>query len=176
MRGGGGGRGGVRPTARRVRDALFNSLAARVQGAAVLDLYAGTGALGLEALARGARAVVFVERDAALAHQLREHLRAVGRQAQAEVWRAPVATALRRLSEEGRRFDLILLDPPYGRGLLDLTLEALAGGAVLSPGGRIVAEGHWRDAPRLPDGLALAREARYGETALWEYARRGEAA
>lgn len=176
MRGGAGGRGGVRPTARRVRDALFNSLAARVQEAAVLDLFAGTGALGLEALARGARAVVFVERDATMARRLRDHLRATGLQAQAEVWRAPVATALRRLSEEGRRFDLILLDPPYGRGLLDLTLEALAGGAMLAPGGRIVAEGHWRDAPRLPEGLTLVRETRYGETALWEYARRGAGA
>ncbi len=171
-RGGAAGRGGVRPTARRVRDALFNSLAARVEGAAVLDLFAGTGALGLEALARGARVVVFVERDATLARRLRDHLRAEDLTAQAEVWRAPVPTALTRLGEEGRRFDLILLDPPYGRGLLDRTLEALAGGEALAPGGRIVAEGHWRDAPRLPDGLALVREARYGETALWEYARR----
>ncbi len=175
-RGGRGGRGGVRPTARRVRDALFNSLGARVQGAEVLDLFAGTGALGREALERGARAVVFVERDGELAQRIRERLRAAGLQGRAEVWRAPVGAALRRLAEEGRRFDLILLDPPYGRGLLGETLEALAGGALLRPGGRVVAEGHWRDAPRLPAGLALVREGRYGETALWECALKGEVA
>lgn len=169
-----GARGGVRPTARRVRDALFNSLAPRMQNAEVLDLFAGTGALGLAALERGARSVVFVERDASLAQEIRERVQAGRMGGRAEVWRAPVAGALRRLAEEGRRFDLILLDPPYGGGLLDQTLEALVAAAILRPGGRIVAEGHWRDAPRLPDGLALVREGRYGETALWECALRGE--
>ncbi|MGH2452517.1 MAG: 16S rRNA (guanine(966)-N(2))-methyltransferase RsmD [bacterium] len=170
-----GARGGVRPTVRRVRDALFNSLAARVQEAEVLDLFAGTGGLGLEALERGARSVVFVERDPRLAEGIRDRLRAAGLEARAEVWRASVAAALERLAEEGRRFDLILLDPPYGRGLLAEILETLAGAAVLAPGGRIVAEGHWRDAPRLPPALVLVREGRYGETALWECARRGGA-
>lgn len=163
-------RGGVRPTAHRVRDALFNSLGARVEDAEVLDLYAGTGALGLEALFRGARAVVFVERDPRLVAQIRERVRAEGWQERAQVWRAQVRNALRDLAEGGRRFDLILLDPPYGRGLLQETLDALAAGALLRPGTRLVAEGHWREEPHTPPGFVCVRAARYGETGLWEFA------
>lgn len=161
--------GGVRPTTHRVRDALFNSLGGWVENAEVLDLYAGTGALGLEALSRGARAVVFVERDPRLVSQIRERVRAEGWQARAQVWRAQVQSALRDLAEGGRRFDLILLDPPYGRGLLQETLAALAAGALLRPGTRIIAEGHWREGPRTPPGLVCVRDARYGETGLWEF-------
>jgi 16S rRNA (guanine(966)-N(2))-methyltransferase RsmD len=159
----------VRPTAHRVRDAVFNSLGPRVEGAAVLDLYAGTGAMGLEALRRGGRAVVFVERDPRLAADVRRQVQREGWGDRAQVWQATVATALRDLAAEGRRFDLVFLDPPYGRGLLQQTLDALAAGAVTRPGARIVAEGHWRDEPRTPAGLARARVARYGETSVWEY-------
>lgn len=163
-------RGGVRPTAQRVRDALFNSLGGWVQGADVLDLFAGTGALGLEALSRGARAVVFVDRDPRLASQIRERVRAAGWQERAEVWRAQVRSALRRLAEGGRHFDLVLLDPPYSRGLLQETLDALAAGTLLRGGARVIAEGHWREEPRTPPGFVLVRAARYGETGLWEFA------
>lgn len=163
-------REGVRPTAQRVREALFHSLGPLVQEAAVLDLYAGTGALGLEALARGARRVVFVERDPRLAARIREKVRREGWGARAQVWRAAVRTALRALEASGERFDLVLLDPPYGRGLLQETLDALAGGALLRPGARVVAEGHWRDEPHPPPGLTCVRTARYGETRIWEYA------
>jgi len=162
----------VRPTAQRVREALFSSLGERVREAAVLDLYAGTGALGLEALARGARRVVFVERDPRLAARIRERLRRQGWVGRSRVWRAAVRTALRALEAAGERFDLILMDPPYGRGLLQETLDALAGGALLSPGARIVAEGHWRDEPHPPPGLTCVRTGRYGETRVWEYAAR----
>ncbi len=166
--------GGVRPTARRVRTALFDHLAPRLAGAAVLDLYAGTGALGLEALRRGARAAVFVERDARLAQQIRDQLRAEGWEGQAQVWRGQVAAALRRLAAEGRQFDLILLDPPYSRGFVQQTVDALAAAPLLRPGGRIVAEGHWRDAPHPPARLACVRAVRYGETGLWEFASKEE--
>ncbi|MDQ7849624.1 MAG: 16S rRNA (guanine(966)-N(2))-methyltransferase RsmD [Armatimonadota bacterium] len=168
-----GRRESVRPTAQRVREALFQSLGALLPEAAVLDLYAGTGALGLEALARGARRVVFVERDPRLAARIREHVRREGWTARAQVWRAAVRTALRALEAAGERFDLVLLDPPYGRGLLQETLDALAGGALLTPGARVVAEGHWRDEPHPPPGLTCVRTARYGETRVWEYAARG---
>lgn len=161
--------GSLRPTARRVRVALFDRLGARVIDAEVLDLYAGTGALGLEALQRGARAAVFVERDARLAQEIRERLNALGLRERGEVWRATVTTALRRLGAEGRRFDLVLLDPPYGRGLLQETLDALARAGVVRRGGAVVAEGHWRDRASTPPGWDLVRAARYGETGLWEY-------
>ncbi len=159
----------MRPTARRVRTALFDHLAPRVGGAVVLDLYAGTGALGLEALRRGARAAVFVERDARLAQQIRDQVRAGGWEGESQVWRGQVAAALRRLTAEGRQFDLIFLDPPYSRGLVQRTVDALAAARLLRPGGRIVAEGHWREAPRPPVPLACVRSVRYGETGLWEF-------
>ena len=158
-----------------MRDALFNRLGARLPDAAVLDLFAGTGALGLEALAQGARTVVFVERDARLAAAIRERVRAQGWSERAQVWRAQVRSALQDLAVEGRRFDLIFLDPPYGRGLLQGTLDALAAGALIRPGTRIIAEGHWRDEPQTPPGLIRVRAARYGETGVWEYAGQGEA-
>jgi 16S rRNA (guanine966-N2)-methyltransferase len=78
-----------------------------------------------------------------------------------------VSAAIDRLARAGERFDLILLDPPYGRGWLVRALAGIARAAVLAPGGVIVAEGHWRDRPEPPEGLALSREARYGETVLW---------
>lgn len=165
----------MRPTAQKVRDALFNSLGARVIGAEVLDLYAGTGALGLEALARGARAAVFVERDPRLAESIRKRVQALGFHDRAEVWRAEVHPALRRLSDAHRQFDLILLDPPYDREMLQATLDALAAAPLLRAGTLIVAEGHWRETPRAPEGLVVARESRYGETGLWVFAiRSGE--
>jgi 16S rRNA (guanine966-N2)-methyltransferase len=145
--------GRLRPTTARVRDALFNSLGAAIAGASVLDLFAGTGALGLEALRRGAGRVVFVERDPQLARAIAERAKALAR------------AAVRRFATDGVTFDLILLDPPYGEGRLTRALAAAA--AVAGPGSRIVAEGHWRDRPELPAGLVIAHEARHGETVLW---------
>jgi len=162
--------GDLRPTAGRVRIALFDRLGARVVDAEVLDLYAGTGALGLEALRRGARAAVFVEQDRRRAAAIRERVAALGLREQAEVWQASVASALRRLATAGRRFDLVLLDPPYGQGLLGATLAMLARGKIVRAGGAIVAEGHWRDRAATPSGLVCVRAARYGETGVWEYA------
>ncbi len=157
--------GDLRPTTARVRDALFNSLGAAVQGAAVLDLFAGTGALGLEALRRDAGHVVFVEHDARRARILAERVARGAYAARAVVRCEDAYAAVRRLSADSTTFDLILLDPPYGDRRLTRAVAAAA--AVLAPAGRIVAEGHWRDRPELPPGLAVAREARYGETVLW---------
>ncbi|MDR7556416.1 MAG: 16S rRNA (guanine(966)-N(2))-methyltransferase RsmD [Armatimonadota bacterium] len=156
----------MRPTAARVRDALFNALGERVRGAAVLDLFAGTGALGLEALRRGAATVVFVERDARLARALAARVRDAGVADRAEVVAEDVLTAIRRLGAAGRRFAVILMDPPYGQEWIPRTLEAIGVAGILAPGGLVVAEGHWRDRPAA-GGWHLEREARYGETALW---------
>ncbi len=136
-------------------------------GRAVLDLFAGTGALGIEALLRGARRAVFVERDAAHVRALREHLRRQGLEHRAAVLREDAVDAAGRLARAGEVFDLVLLDPPYGMGLITRSLAAIANSRVLAPGGLVVAEGHWRDRPVLPPGQEMAREVRYGETALW---------
>jgi 16S rRNA (guanine966-N2)-methyltransferase len=163
-------RGDVRPTSERVKDALFNSLAPRLPGARVLDLFAGTGALGIEALSRGAVRVVFVERDARAAAAIRANLAAARLQDAAQVRRGAADTELRALEREGAEFDLIILDPPYGRDLPGRTLRRLAGSPLLAPGGLIAAEGHWRDDPGDVTGLRRIRTARYGETAVWFYA------
>ena len=157
----------LRPTAARVRDALFNSLGSSIEGASVLDLFAGTGALGLEAIRRGAASVVLVERHPRHAAALRARVVSEAMERQALVRCEDAVAAVDRLARAGERFDLILLDPPYGQGWLGRALAAIARAEALAPGGVIVAEGHWRDRPKPPEGLALSREARYGETVLW---------
>jgi len=164
-------RGGVRPTSNKVADAVFNSLAARVLGARVLDLFAGTGRLGIEALSRGAREAVFVERDARNVAVIRDNLVSAGVAAQGAVRRANALTEIAALAEAGRQFDLIILDPPYGRGLQRDALQRLAATTALAPGGLIIAEGHWRDTPGEVPGLERVRSSRYGETAVWVYTR-----
>lgn len=158
-----------------VRDALFNILGGRLDlaGARVLDLFAGSGALGLEALRRGASFAVFVERD----HALAGAIRARGQRAQwtdrIEVWRRDAVPAVHELARRSRTFDLIVLDPPYGGQWIPKVLRAIVADGILAPGGIVVAEGHWRDRPDAA-GLVLVREARYGETVLWFFAQEKE--
>jgi 16S rRNA (guanine966-N2)-methyltransferase len=163
--------GGVRPTSDRVKEALFNALAPRLAEARILDLFAGTGALGIEALSRGAARAVFVERDPRAAAATRRNLAAAGFEDRAEVRRAVLPGALDVLEREGAVFDLIVLDPPYGQALADRTLRRLAASPLLAPDGLIAAEGHWRDDPGEIPGLMRTRDARYGETGLWFYQR-----
>ena len=160
---------GVRPTAQRVKDALFNSLAARVPGARVLDLFAGTGRLGMEALRRGATEAVFVERDPRHAALIRDRLVTANLAGRGQVRRANALPAIDALAGERRTFDLIFLDPPYGQGLVAETLVRLAASTVLREDGLAIAEGHWRDEPGMIAGLVRIRAARYGETAVWFY-------
>jgi 16S rRNA (guanine966-N2)-methyltransferase len=159
----------VRPTQQAVRDALFNSLAARVPGARVLDVFAGTGSLGLEALRRGAQFAVFVEQNSALAGGIREQLAAMEATDRAEVWRRDALSAIRELAGTSRQFDIVVADPPYGEGWIPRLLRAIVTGDVLAPTGVLVAEGHWRDRPEPEPGLECYKEARYGETILWFY-------
>lgn len=163
----------LRPTAARVRDALLNSLGSSVTGAAVLDLFAGTGGLGIEALRRGARRAVFVEYDATRARGIRRALQHAGFEDLAVVRREDALAAVEGMAKAGESFDLVLLDPPYGQGWLTRAVASIAASGLLSTGGTVVAEGHWRDRPDLPEGFVVAREARYGETVLW-FVRRQE--
>ncbi|MGI9117321.1 MAG: 16S rRNA (guanine(966)-N(2))-methyltransferase RsmD [Gaiellales bacterium] len=131
---------GVRPTSDRAREAVFASLGARVVGARVLDLFAGSGALGLEALSRGASSCRFVERDAAALDAIRANVVALGEEERATVEKANALTALARLVAAAEAFDLILVDPPYDAveavapRLAELLPQALA------EGGRLVLE------------------------------------
>lgn len=155
----------ARPTQDRVREAIFNALGGRVLDAEVLDLFAGIGTLGIEALSRGARRAVFVEVDPRTAAGLRANLQVAGLQDRAEVWRADVLRALRRLQDRGDRFDLVFLDPPYRSGWLQRALQALAQSPVLRDEGLVVAEGV-RGEPVEVEGLEVTWQRAYGDTAV----------
>ncbi|MBA2442449.1 MAG: pantetheine-phosphate adenylyltransferase, partial [Rubrobacter sp.] len=156
---------GVRPTADRVRESLFNSLGQFFDGGAVLDLYAGTGALGIEALSRGSERAVFVERDRRAVAAIRENLRRARLEDRAEVVRGEVGPVLERLEEAGgERFRLIFVDPPYR--IAPDEIGDLLGRlpALLASGGRAVIEsgGAHRDTAESTKGVTR----RYGDTVV----------
>jgi 16S rRNA (guanine966-N2)-methyltransferase len=155
----------TRPTSDRVREALFSILGARTAGARVLDLFAGSGALGIEALSRGAASVAFVDDAAAAIRAVKANLDALG--ATAEVRRADALRYLAAASESGAQYDLVFLDPPYrlAERLAHPLSEALP--AVLAPGAVAVAESD-RRAP-LALSLPLDDERRYGDTLIRIY-------
>jgi pantetheine-phosphate adenylyltransferase/16S rRNA (guanine(966)-N(2))-methyltransferase RsmD len=131
---------GVRPTSDRVRESVFNALGQFFDGGDVLDLYAGTGALGIEALSRGCERTMFVERDGQLVAVIRENLRRTGFVDQAEVIRGEVGRALDRMVSQGRLFNLIFADPPYRIAATEVGGIMSRLGALLAPGARVVIE------------------------------------
>lgn len=146
-------RPGLRPSSDRVRETLFNWLQAATPGARVLDLFAGTGALGFEAASRGAAGVLMVERDPALA----EALRANAARLKVASARVEVADALAWLQRTpGEAFDLVFVDPPFDAGLWDLALARL--GPWLAPGAWIYVESPVKTSPSVPAGWRLHRE------------------
>lgn len=163
----------TRPTGARVRQTLFDVLAPRVPGCRFLDACAGSGAIGLEALSRGASRVVLVDRSAAAIRAIRENVEAVGAEGGAvEVLRQEARIAVQALAEAGRRFDLIYLDPPYGSDLYQALLEAVAASGLLAHDGLLVAE-HFKKhlLPERIDCLSRTRVVRVGDHALSFYAR-----
>ncbi len=159
----------TRPTSDRVREALFMVLGP-LEGAAVVDLFAGSGALGIEALSRGAARADFVERDGAARRVLEENLRSLDLMGRATVWPLDVPRGLGRMKDVLARADLVLADPPYGGGPARATLAALGAGGVLAPGTRVVLEHHAKDeVPEASGGLARVRQRRYGETTVSIY-------
>jgi 16S rRNA (guanine966-N2)-methyltransferase len=159
---------GVRPTSDKVREALFD-VVGPVDGFHVLDLFAGTGALGLEALSRGAARAVFVDESAASTRAVAENAAKLGMELRARVLRLPAARALRTLASEGIAFDLVLVDPPYGRDLAGPVLEDLVRLNLCAPDARIAVEIATRDRPPAPTGLSASRPRRYGDTTLVFY-------
>lgn len=156
----------LRPTSDRVREAIFNLLVNGghgdvLTGARVLDLFAGTGALGLEALSRGAARVAFVDDGAAARALLRRNIELARAQGVSDVWRRD-ATALG--PNRGPGYGLVFLDPPYGRGLGERAVESALAGGWLAPGALVV----WEEGapPVLPPGLVPLDQRRYGETVV----------
>ena len=163
---------GTRPLADRAKEAVFGALEPLLEGAAVLDLCAGSGAAGIEALSRGAREAVFVERDGDARRAIADNLRRTGLADRARVVRGDAVAAVRALAAAGERFDVVVVDPPYTEtGLRDAILTSLgAPGGPLSPGAAVVVTAHWREAPGAVVGLLRSvRVRRFGETAMTFY-------
>ncbi|WP_444989489.1 16S rRNA (guanine(966)-N(2))-methyltransferase RsmD [Halomonas mongoliensis] len=151
---------GLRPTPDRVRETLFNWLAAALPGARVLDLFAGTGALGLEALSRGAREAVFVERDARVSAQLRENLATLGAETRARVVGADAASFL---AGPASPCSLVFLDPPFRMGLAAPCCATLEAG-WLEENAWIYLETEAELTPEVPANWQLHREVRAGDS------------
>lgn len=154
----------LRPTSDRVREAIFNLIlnggyGNPVQGARVLDLFAGTGALGLEALSRGAARVAFVDDGTAARALLRQNIERMQAMGVTDVWRRD---ATRLGPNRGPGYGLMFLDPPYGKGLGEAAVASALAGGWLSPNAMVV----WEEgaAPLLPDGLTLLDQRAYGGT------------
>jgi 16S rRNA (guanine(966)-N(2))-methyltransferase RsmD len=152
----------TRPIADRVKETLFAIIGDRVVDARVLDLYAGSGAVGVEALSRGAAYCDFVERDRRAVTAVRENLERAGVADRGSVHAVEVGRYLGGLT--GDRYDLVFLDPPYLERAILAPLEHLV--ASLAPGGVVVVKHHWRTPIPEPPGLSHVRERRFGETTL----------
>jgi 16S rRNA (guanine(966)-N(2))-methyltransferase RsmD len=155
---------GIRPTQSLVREAIFNLVAPVVVDATVIDLFAGSGALGLEALSRGAVSAVFVDQDEQAVRAIRQNLDALSLAARAQVSRAEVGRWLTANPETVKRASLVLLDPPYNDAILASARTLLD--SLVAEGATVVAERFHRQA--LPDlaRLQLDRERRYGDTGV----------
>ena len=162
----------IRPTSDLLRQAIFNVLGPGVRNARVLDLCAGTGAIGLEALSRGAAEATFVENDRRAVETLRSNLMRLDLTARAQVVASDVLLALRRLGARGDRFDYIFLDPPYAGSLAVDCIETLADGAILGENGALVTQAlHTTPLPERAGVLRQTWRRRYGESCLAVYMR-----
>jgi 16S rRNA (guanine(966)-N(2))-methyltransferase RsmD len=159
----------TRPTSDRVKEAVFNILQFHLEGRRVLDLFAGTGQMGAEALSRGAREAVFVEQSSAAAEVIRENTRFFDS-------RAVIRTAevLRWLEGEHARFDVVLIDPPYGSDLLSKTLNKLFARDLVNAGGFILCEAEKGTAlPGAPEPYILQKTYSHGRKMLALYSKGG---
>lgn len=152
---------GVRPTKAMVREAIFNILQDKVIKAVVLDVFAGSGSLGIEALCRDAESACFIENEPRILLENLEHFALRDR---AMILDCDFRRGLKKL--RGRHFDLIFIDPPYKRGYLTQAVRLIDQNHLLKSDGLIVAEHHHKDHFALPDNYRILKEKRYGETGL----------
>ena len=153
----------TRPTGERVREAVFNILADDIAGASFLDLYAGTGAMGVEALSRGARYVVFVEHYRKQADAIKETLDNLDAGTSALVLPYKVSSAINH-GIEGSPFDFVFIDPPYFEGIYEKTLQLLAKSRIITEKSVIITESHKRMPLHEASGYAVKNERSYGDT------------
>jgi 16S rRNA (guanine(966)-N(2))-methyltransferase RsmD len=157
---------GLRPTGDRARETLFNVLAPHIGGVVFLDGFAGSGAVGIEALSRGATEAVFVERSSRAAVVLAANLELCGLRDDAEIIRAPWAAALRRLADDGRQFGIAFFDPPYDWPEAHTCLEGLAEHGLVAPEGIAIIEHRAATPPRAAEGWQLRRTVDVSDTSF----------
>jgi 16S rRNA (guanine966-N2)-methyltransferase len=168
----------VRPTSDKVRQAIFNILAHNafgfeLEGAKVVDVFAGTGALGLEALSRGASFALFVDDSAESRALIRQNVEALNLTGATKIWRRDAADMGPLGTGAGGPFSLAFLDAPYRKGLTERALASLAAGGWLAPGALVIAETAADETLVTPDGFTLLDQRSYGETALYIFASSG---
>lgn len=156
----------VRPTSSRAREALFDILG-DCEGLRVLDLFAGSGALGIEALSRGADFAVFVDLSYSAVRRVRQNLSECGLEPRSRVIQGEAGRILRKLAAAGERFSLILIDPPYEKGLVKRALSVIGERGLLLPGSMVVAEHHASEPLEEGiEGLQRMDQRRYGDTLI----------
>ena len=156
----------IRPSSDRVREAIFDILGPAWTFQRVLDLFAGTGSLGIEALSRGAEEAVFVEQGKGALTVLKGNLKALGLKSRSWVLPLSAKKGIAVLGERGEVFDLIFMDPPYGKDMVGKTVDEIVRRGILAATGVIVAEHASRDRILPPLGLGLSQQRRYGDTTV----------
>ncbi len=165
----------TRPTADRMKEALFSSIQFSVAGSRFLDIFAGSGAIGIEALSRGAAHAVFIESEEAALACIRQNLKALDFQKQAALMESDVYAALRELSARGETFDIVFLDPPYRQGHETRCLAAIRDFSLLTEAGFVIVESA-SETEIAVDGMLCVKEKRYRTTkfSFFELAEGGE--
>ena len=157
----------LRPTSDRVKESIFNILGGEIEGKVILDLFAGTGNLGIEALSRGARRAIFVEKGKDALKVVQRNLLQCGFLEQSEIIPGEVNQAIGFLQERGESFDLILMDPPYEKGWVQKTLDRLISNPIHHEGSIMVIEHSRRESlPEKIEGLHIIRHRKIGDTVV----------
>jgi 16S rRNA (guanine(966)-N(2))-methyltransferase RsmD len=163
----------IRPTSDMVKESLFNILGVEVQESDFLDLFGGTGGVGIEAISRGAKHVVFIDNSIKSINVLRKNLQALNIKDSIEVFNTDYRTAINKLYTNGRLFDIVFVDPPYNTGIAQNVLEQISENIILKDNGIIVVEHDLKDP--MPDKVGCLnkyRDKRYGSTMLSFYSTR----
>jgi len=153
----------TRPTTDRVKESMFAVIQFELQGKRVLDLFAGSGALGIEALSRGAAFAVFVDKDEGSIGVIKENLQKTGFAEKAEIVKKDYLLALKGFT---KKFALVFLDPPYAQGLYESAIAAIGAYGLLEDGGKVIIEYDPKNPPNIPEGFLIDKEKKYGNTML----------
>ncbi|WP_418790107.1 16S rRNA (guanine(966)-N(2))-methyltransferase RsmD [Phosphitispora sp. TUW77] len=160
----------TRPTMDRTKESLFNIINERIFGSWFLDLYAGTGAIGIEALSRGADKAVFIENNPRAVKIIRDNLEQTELSGRSDIFCASVENAVVMLAKQKKLFDIIYMDPPYGMGIVQETIDLLCRHLLLQPGGLIITEGSKMDQLQEKTScFTMFRQEKYGDTMLSFY-------